>query len=331
MIFVDVEGEVSAASMVKDSKIYIEIAKFVQAYEAIVSDPNKFLVDIDERPIDTEKEVLTWDQFVDIATNCDLGFTPKPDAQMLAVYYSYAMQIGSISKEVKRIATVEDIAEAQKKYYNFIDDTTIKVENQYKKQHEIASRRAREAAHVEKNISNKKLKLVGVFAAMAFGVFLCGLGLAGMFFDIGFVKFFGFERTEVVERIEAQSLSCIGVSEIKLPNTIEYIGEEAFRENVISGELDFSNLTNLVHIGESAFYDNKITSVTLSSSVAFIGEMAFYSYIYDEENDEWNNLITNVYLGNPNADIGCDAFGWAGGIKTHNLPETYGNNCGGDV
>ena len=192
MLFVDVEGEVSAASMVKDSKIYIEIAKFVQAYEAIVSDPNKFLVDIDEEPIDTETEVLTWDQFVTIATNCDLGFTPKPDEQTLAVYYSYAMQIGSISKETKRIATVEDIAQAQKKYYNFIDDTTAKVENQYKKQHEIASRRAREAAHVEKTISQKRLKLVGVFAGMAFGVFLCGLGLAGLFFDIGFVKFFGF-------------------------------------------------------------------------------------------------------------------------------------------
>ena len=57
MLFVDVEGEVSAASMVKDSKIYVEIAKFVQAYEAIVYDPNKFLADINERPIDEETEV----------------------------------------------------------------------------------------------------------------------------------------------------------------------------------------------------------------------------------------------------------------------------------
>lgn len=193
MLFVDVEGEVSAASMVKDSKIYVEIAKFVQAYEAIVQDPNKFLTDINERPIDEETEVLTWEQFVKIATTCELGFNPKPDEATLVVYYSYAMQIGSISREAKRIATINDIAEAQKKYYNFIDDTTVIVENQYNKQHEIASRRAREAQEVESAISKKKLKIVGSSLGMAFGVLLCGLGLFGMFFEqLKIVKFIGF-------------------------------------------------------------------------------------------------------------------------------------------
>lgn len=37
---------------------------------------------------------------------------------------------------------------------------------------------------------------------------------------------------KVVERIEAQSLSCIGVSEIKLPNTIKYIAPTAFYYNI---------------------------------------------------------------------------------------------------
>ena len=192
MLIVDVEGEVSAASMVKDSKVYIEIAKFVLAYNTIVDNPNIFLKEIGDQPIDSENESLTWEQFVKIINTCDLGFNPVPTENQLAMYYSYAIQIGSISKEKKAFATVSDVAEAQKKYYNFIDDTTEKIEVQYNKQHQIAENRSAEAVDVQKNIDKKKLKAWGILCAMGFGVFLCGLGLAGLFFDIGIVKFFGF-------------------------------------------------------------------------------------------------------------------------------------------
>ena len=192
MLIVDVEGEVSAASMVKDSKVYIEIAKFVLAYNTIVDNPNIFLKEIGEQPIDSENESLTWEQFVKIINTCDLGFNPVPTENQLAMYYSYAIQIGSISKEKKAFATVSDVAEAQKKYYNFIDDTTEKIEAQYNKQHQIAENRSAEAIDVQKNIDKKRLKAWGILCAMGFGVFLCGLGLAGLFFDIGIVKFFGF-------------------------------------------------------------------------------------------------------------------------------------------
>ncbi|MBQ8425090.1 MAG: hypothetical protein IJX17_03600, partial [Clostridia bacterium] len=98
MLVVDVEGEVSAASMVRDSRLYIEIAKFVQAYNTIIKNPNEFLAEIEEEPIDVEKDNLTWEQFVAIIGKCDMGFDPAPTSAQLAMYYSYAKQIGSISK-----------------------------------------------------------------------------------------------------------------------------------------------------------------------------------------------------------------------------------------
>jgi len=192
MLVVDVEGEVSAASMVKDSKLYIEIAKFVQAYNVIVQNPNVFLSEIDEEPINVQKDSLTWEQFVSIINKCDFGFDPVPNSTQLAMYYSYAKQIGSISKEVKSIASVEDVAEAQKRYYNFIDDTTTKLENQYNKQHEITENRAQEATEVIYNMSKKKLKTLGILAAMSFGVLCFILGGVNLFFKIPFVRFFGF-------------------------------------------------------------------------------------------------------------------------------------------
>ena len=120
----------------------------------------------------------------------------------------------------------------------------------------------------------------------------------------------------------------IGITSIKLPSTIEYIGEGAFKDNEITGELDFSNLINLKSIGSNAFGGGLFTSVILPSSVTSIGEGAFYTDYYDYDKDGYANRLTKVYVGNPNAYIGCDAFGWRDDIKTHNLPETYGDNCG---
>lgn len=192
MLVIDVEGDVSAASMVKDSKVYIEIAKFVQAYNTIIKNPNIFLSEVGEPTIDSENETLTWEQFVKIATTCDLGFNPVPTENQLAMYYSYAVQIGSISKEEKVLATVKDVAEAQKKYYNFIDDATEKLEARYTKQHQITENREAEALEAQNNIDKKKLKAAGILCLMGLGVFLCGLGLGGLFFNIPLVTFFGF-------------------------------------------------------------------------------------------------------------------------------------------
>ena len=51
MLVYGVEGDRNAASLVKDSKAYIEIAKFVQAYTTIIQNPN---VTIDEDALDGE-------------------------------------------------------------------------------------------------------------------------------------------------------------------------------------------------------------------------------------------------------------------------------------
>ena len=115
----------------------------------------------------------------------------------------------------------------------------------------------------------------------------------------------------------------IGIKSIKLPSTIEYIGEGAFKDNEITGELDFSNLINLKSIGSNAFGGGLFTSVILPSSVTSIGDGAFYTDYYDYDKDGYFNRLTKVYLGNPNADIDCGAFGDPEDIETHNLPNTY--------
>ena len=101
--------------------------------------------------------------------------------------------------------------------------------------------------------------------------------------------------------------------------SLEYIGYVAFANNEISGALNFSNLTKLQAIENYAFSDNKITSVTLPSSVEFIGERAFFNI-----DSNWDNLLTYVHLGNTtNVEIGCSAFGEPSEIETHNLPNSY--------
>ena len=115
----------------------------------------------------------------------------------------------------------------------------------------------------------------------------------------------------------------IGITSIKLPSTIEYIGEGAFLDNKITGELDFSNLTNLKSIGAYAFENGLFTSVILPSSVESIGGFAFYTDYYDSDADSNLNRLTKVYVGNPDVNTGSGAFGCLGldGLDT-NLGES---------
>lgn len=184
MLVYGVEGEKSAATMVKDSKTYIEIAKFVEAYTTIIQNPNEFLTEIGEESINPETDLLSWNQLVKILTTCDLGFEPVPTEKQLVSYYTYARQIGSISKEVKQLATVSDVAEAQKHYYNFVDEETEKVTTMYNKQHEIASNRAKEVEIIDNNLKKIKAKNAIFFSGMMVSVFFIMLGIASVLFDI---------------------------------------------------------------------------------------------------------------------------------------------------
>lgn len=184
MLVYGVEGDRSAASLVKDSKVYIEIAKFVEAYTTITQNPNEFLAEVDEEPINPETDILSWAQLVKILTTCDLGFDPVPTEKQLVSYYTYARQIGSISKDVKPIATVSDVAEAQKHFYNFIDEETEKVTTMYNKQHEIAENRAKEVQVIDNNLKKKKTKNALYFFGMMVSVFCIMLGVASAAFDL---------------------------------------------------------------------------------------------------------------------------------------------------
>ena len=105
----------------------------------------------------------------------------------------------------------------------------------------------------------------------------------------------------------------IGITSIKLPSTIEYIGEGVFYDNEITGKLDFSNLTNLKSIGAYAFVNGLFTSVILPDNVTYIGNHAFEG-----------NSLTSVTIGNSNAQIGCDAFGDMDDVTLpEGLPDWY--------
>ena len=92
-----------------------------------------------------------------------------------------------------------------------------------------------------------------------------------------------------------------GIQTLKLPNTLEYIGEEAFKYN-------------------------QLRSITIPKSVTSIGEMAFDRQV----DEEGNSMPINVYLGNPDAEIGCQAFGlniYIANVETSGLPDDYVDSC----
>ncbi len=181
MLVKNVGGERAAALMVKDSKFYIDLAKFVQAYLMIVSNPNDFLKEVQEPEIDPANDHLTWAQFVKIMQTCDLGFEFLPDEKYLVVLYNYALEMGSIGHDVKRIASVEDVANAQKHFYNFIDDSTDKAEMELAKQQEILSNRDREAQRVDNELAKLKAKNITCLVFMVLGVLSFAFGLISLF------------------------------------------------------------------------------------------------------------------------------------------------------
>lgn len=183
MLVNNVNGEKVAASMVKDSKFYIEVAKFVQAYTTIVNNPNEFLSEVHLELIDEKKEFLTWVQFVTIMQNCDFGFKTVPTETELLVLYNYALEIGSLDSTEKRLATIDDVANAQKHYYNFVDEATDRAENEYLKYHKLTLSREREATNADNKLSVLKTSKIVSFILMMFAVVVFSFGVVGMLYE----------------------------------------------------------------------------------------------------------------------------------------------------
>ena len=88
---------------------------------------------------------------------------------------------------------------------------------------------------------------------------------------------------------------------IAIPSTIrgvavKSIGDRAFKEKLLTSITIPNSVTS---IGEMAFYNNKLTSVTLPNSVTSIGNRAFES-----------NKLTSVTIPNSVTSIGLSAFSY---------------------
>ena len=89
------------------------------------------------------------------------------------------------------------------------------------------------------------------------------------------------------------------ITSVKFPNSIESIGDSAFRNNNLSGELDLSN-TKLKSIGYSAFdgssdgSTNQIESIKFPNSIESIRDYAFRNNNLSGELDLSNTQITSI-------------------------------------
>ena len=191
MLFNNLTTERRASLIVKNSRFYIEIAKFVQAYTTIVKNPNIFLTEVGEKTINEKKQHLTWNQLIKIMQTCDLGFKTPPTRMDLAVYYNYALEIGSVTALDKRIASVDEVAEAQKHYYNYIDEQKNIAEEAYQRQKKIYEARKREMSYIDGKIASARA--VHWFSAimMFVGIVLGLVGISSFLIENTFVDAIG--------------------------------------------------------------------------------------------------------------------------------------------
>ena len=86
----------------------------------------------------------------------------------------------------------------------------------------------------------------------------------------------------------------MNIESVYMPNSIEYIGQKAFRNNIISNLTIPSAVT---YIGYEAFYRNSLEEIVIPNNVTIIETRAFYQ-----------NQLTNATIGNSVTTIGESAF-----------------------
>lgn len=158
---------------------------------------------------------------------------------------------------------------------------------------------------------------------------------------------YNFEKSDIIipETLDDQTILAIGntestaifaskgITSIRIPYTIQSIGNSAFSSNSISN-LDLSENTNLKYIGNSAFSENNLMDVNLSDCIALIKikESAFRNneisnlnlsgcsqLKFIDDNAFYNNKLTNIDISGCTSltKIGKEAF------ESNNLLESF--------
>ena len=102
-----------------------------------------------------------------------------------------------------------------------------------------------------------------------------------------------------------------GITGVKLPSTIEFIGKNSFAGNNISS-VNFSNTANLTTIGKGAFENNNIDTVLLPTNIRKIEASAFAS----------NNLSKLDFK-----DCNCLSIIEKGAFKNNSIKTLTFSNC----
>jgi hypothetical protein len=105
-----------------------------------------------------------------------------------------------------------------------------------------------------------------------------------------------------------------GISRVRIPDSITYIGAEAFSSNQLT---EITIPDSVTYIGNSAFFQNQLTEITIPNGVTYIGASAFFA-----------NSLTSVIIPDSVTYIGGggggDGFGAFAGNPLTSV--TIGNN-----
>ncbi|MDD7394610.1 MAG: leucine-rich repeat protein [Acholeplasmatales bacterium] len=101
---------------------------------------------------------------------------------------------------------------------------------------------------------------------------------------------------------------CIYLTSVNIPDGVTYIGTNAFQ----GCPLTSVNLPDgVTTISEQAFYCDSLTSINIPNSVTYIGDYALgycddLVITYNRTVDEWNELVSEVYIGSYKSVICTD-------------------------
>lgn len=124
-----------------------------------------------------------------------------------------------------------------------------------------------------------------------------------------------FTVPNTVKTIDAYTFSgCGEMSQIKLPENLEEIGDCVFRD----AQINEINIPKTVKsIGDGAFYSTTLNSIKIPNSVQKIGKLAFYNCM----------SLQSVTLPDCDVQIGDGAFSGCGELKSVFVPQNCKSIC----